>query len=47
MIAGSDCQVELAERDDTNADPSSPASAKSRWNLDVCFELILLLKPVS
>ena len=29
----------------TNADPTSPASAKFRWNIDECYEIILVLKP--
>lgn len=37
--------IKVLEIDNTNADPSSPASAKMRWNIDECYEFITLLKP--
>lgn len=45
IITGETCSIEVLETSNTNADPTSPTSAKMRWNVDVCHEVILLLRP--
>nr|CAH0099717.1 unnamed protein product [Daphnia galeata] len=44
-LFGDTCEVETLLTVNTNADPTSPISAKVRWNIDECYEIILLLKP--
>jgi hypothetical protein len=41
---GDTCEIETLLTVNTNADPTSPISAKIRWNIDECYEIILLLK---
>lgn len=44
VYVGDTCVVETLLTVNTNADPTSPISAKRRWNIDECYEIILLLK---
>ncbi|EFX78966.1 hypothetical protein DAPPUDRAFT_304984 [Daphnia pulex] len=43
-LFGDTCEIETLLTVNTNADPTSPISAKIRWNVDECYEIILLLK---
>ena len=38
------CEVCILESVDRNLDPESPESPKMKWNIDICHEVILLLK---
>ena len=42
---GDVCEVQVAERIDRNEDLSSPNIPKIRWNVDECYEIILVLTP--
>lgn len=47
LKTGDVCDIEVLEKIDKNANPTSPDSAKMRWNVDECYEISVLLKPKS
>lgn len=45
VLTGDYCDIDVLEKIDKNANPTSPDSAKMRWNVDECYEVTLVLKP--